>query len=149
MAKDSVLAESASTWMQVVFGGLGLSVAIVGAVIAYFAWVQPHSSSDGEPSGAKPAGPAAALSGSATADGAVKAVPLGNVEASIGGALADRSCVPTPMRGKVTDIRGSATKAPRHESAGRRYPVDTSKPNSDLPEWVSGGRGSAMITSRY
>ena len=46
MAKESAVAETASTWMQVVFGGLGLSVAIVGAIIAYFAWVQPHSPND-------------------------------------------------------------------------------------------------------
>ena len=29
--------------MQVIFGGIGVVVAIVAAVIAYFAWVQPHS----------------------------------------------------------------------------------------------------------
>jgi hypothetical protein len=63
MAKESALAESASTWMQVVFGGLGLSVAIVGLVIAYFAWVQPHSSDDGRTGGDKPA--AAALGSTA------------------------------------------------------------------------------------
>jgi hypothetical protein len=37
------LAESASTWMQVVFGGIAVILAVVGLVIAYFAWVQPHS----------------------------------------------------------------------------------------------------------
>jgi hypothetical protein len=46
MAKDSAVAESASTWMQVVFGGLGLAVATVGLIIAYFAWIQPHSPED-------------------------------------------------------------------------------------------------------
>jgi hypothetical protein len=56
--KDRTLAESASTWMQVVFGGLGVSVAIVALVIAYVAWVQPHSS-DGDGDRADPAGPVA------------------------------------------------------------------------------------------
>jgi hypothetical protein len=36
-------ASDAATWMQVVFGGIGVTVAIVAAVLAYFAWVQPHS----------------------------------------------------------------------------------------------------------
>ena len=40
------LAESASTWMQVVFGGLSVAIAIVALVIAYFAWVEPHSPDD-------------------------------------------------------------------------------------------------------
>jgi hypothetical protein len=94
MAKESsgaALAGSASTWMQVVFGGLGLSVAIVGAVIAYFAWVQPHSSGDGEPGGDKPAAvvgmtaPAAVASRPGATAAAPKAIPLGSLEASTGG----------------------------------------------------------------
>ncbi|MEU8230536.1 hypothetical protein AB0C12_13160 [Actinoplanes sp. NPDC048967] len=42
-SESKSLAESASTWMQVVFGGLGVAIALVALVIAYFAWVQPHS----------------------------------------------------------------------------------------------------------
>jgi hypothetical protein len=107
MAKESALAESASTWMQVVFGGLGLSVAIVGLVIAYFAWVQPHSSDDGRTGGDKPAAAALgstaapalpattaavpattaavpATTGATPAAGS-KAVPLGRLEATTGG----------------------------------------------------------------
>jgi hypothetical protein len=77
MAKDSAVAGTASTWMQVVFGGLGLSVAIVGAVIAYFAWVQPHSSNDdnGPP---RPAG-------RTTAPPASQLVALASLTASTGG----------------------------------------------------------------
>ncbi len=84
MSKDSAVAQSASTWMQVVFGGLGLSVAIVGAVIAYFAWVQPHSSTDDQPAaiGATTAVP----SSSATRPVVVsKQIPLGSLEATTGG----------------------------------------------------------------
>jgi hypothetical protein len=43
------VAESASTWMQVVFGGISVSVAIAGLVIAYFAWVRPHSPAGDDP----------------------------------------------------------------------------------------------------
>jgi hypothetical protein len=115
MAKESAVADSASTWMQVVFGGLGLSVAIVGVVIAYFAWVQPHSPGDDDkaaadgpsaatpsvaapssanpssanPSSANPssANPsAAAPSASAGANPAVtRQVPLGRLTAATGG----------------------------------------------------------------
>jgi hypothetical protein len=42
-SERNALVESASTWMQVVFGGVGVTVAIVALVIGYFAWVQPHS----------------------------------------------------------------------------------------------------------
>ena len=42
-SQGKTLADQASSWMQVMFGGLGVSVAIVAAVIAYFAWVQPQS----------------------------------------------------------------------------------------------------------
>lgn len=88
MAKDSAVAESASTWMQVVFGGLGLSVAIVGAVIAYFAWVQPHSPADDKgSSGPATAGPAVPTTTTATATAALpsRQVPLGGLAASTGG----------------------------------------------------------------
>src|SRR4051812_35055693 len=99
MAKESALAESASTWMQVVFGGLGLSVAIVGVVLAYFAWVQPHSPGDDGPkpadaapgSATRAAGSATRAPGSATAapgaspTAAPRVVPLGSLAASTGG----------------------------------------------------------------
>ncbi|BAL91176.1 hypothetical protein AMIS_59560 [Actinoplanes missouriensis 431] len=45
---DASVAASASTWMQVVFGGISTSVAIAALVIAYFAWIRPHSP-DGPP----------------------------------------------------------------------------------------------------
>lgn len=48
-SNDKSLMDSASTWMQVVFGGLGVCVAIVALVIAYFAWVQPHSPDTPDP----------------------------------------------------------------------------------------------------
>jgi len=88
MAKESALAESASTWMQVVFGGLGLSVAIVGLIIAYFAWVQPHSSADDDkvassvPAGGT--GTTAARSGP-TAPAGAKQVALRGLAATTGG----------------------------------------------------------------
>jgi hypothetical protein len=86
MAKESALAESASTWMQVVFGGLGLSVAIVGLVIAYFAWVQPHSSADDNAAVDKAAAVATTTSATgATPATTAKTVPLGSLEASTGG----------------------------------------------------------------
>jgi hypothetical protein len=55
-SESKSLAESASTWMQVVFGGLGVAIALVALVIAYFAWVQPHSPADDNK--AEPAPPA-------------------------------------------------------------------------------------------
>lgn len=42
------LADRASSWMQVVFSGLGVTIAMVAAVIAYFAWVQPQAAGDGD-----------------------------------------------------------------------------------------------------
>ncbi|MEU8242274.1 NPCBM/NEW2 domain-containing protein [Actinoplanes missouriensis] len=45
---DASVAASASTWMQVVFGGISTSVAIAALVIAYLAWIRPHSP-DGPP----------------------------------------------------------------------------------------------------
>jgi hypothetical protein len=81
MAKDSAVAGTASTWMQVVFGGLGLSVAIVGAVIAYFAWVQPHSSNDDNP----PPGPAGTTAARTTGPPASQRVALATLTASTGG----------------------------------------------------------------
>lgn len=90
MAKDSAVAESASTWMQVVFGGLGLSVAVVGAVIAYLAWVQPHSPADDNNGGSRPATAGPAVSVTTTAATATTAppprqVPLGGLTATTGG----------------------------------------------------------------
>ena len=99
MAKESALAESASTWMQVVFGGLGLSVAIVGAIIAYFAWVQPHSSADepaaisgtaAAPNGTGPNGTGPNGAGPANSSVAAPVAPsrqiaLGSLEATTGG----------------------------------------------------------------
>jgi hypothetical protein len=59
-SKDKTLAESASPWMQVVFGGLGVCIAIVALVIAYFAWVQPQSPNNNDEDPADPPpGPAA------------------------------------------------------------------------------------------
>jgi hypothetical protein len=85
MAKDSAVAESASTWMQVVFGGLGLAVAIVGLVIAYFAWVQPHSSADDTRTVVD--GPATTTGATTAASRApaVKQVPLSGLAATTGG----------------------------------------------------------------
>jgi hypothetical protein len=59
--RGKTLAESASTWLQVVFAGLGVTIALVAAVIAYFAWVQPHSP-DGDEVAAPP-DPAATATG--------------------------------------------------------------------------------------
>jgi hypothetical protein len=89
VVKESAVAESASTWMQVVFGGAGLSVAIVGLVIAYFAWVQPHSAGD-DPGDDKPAAaPGAATSAAKTTTSATtappKQVPLSSLAATTGG----------------------------------------------------------------
>ncbi|MEV6301923.1 NPCBM/NEW2 domain-containing protein [Actinoplanes sp. NPDC051861] len=36
-------ANTVATWIQVILGGLGVSVAIAALVIAYFAWIRPHS----------------------------------------------------------------------------------------------------------
>jgi hypothetical protein len=85
MAKDSAVAESASTWMQVVFGGLGLAVAIVGLVIAYFAWVQPHSSADDTRTVADGPATTTGATTSATRAPVVKQVPLGSLSATTGG----------------------------------------------------------------
>ncbi len=40
---DGKVAAAVSTWIQVVFGGLGVAIAIVALVIAYYAWVRPHA----------------------------------------------------------------------------------------------------------
>jgi hypothetical protein len=83
MAKESAVAETASTWMQVVFGGLGLSVAIVGAIIAYFAWVQPHSPND-DNAAPEPGGTTTSTTRPTEAANA-KQVALGGLTASTGG----------------------------------------------------------------
>lgn len=86
------LAESASTWMQVVFGGLGVAIALVALVIAYFAWVQPHSpDSDDNKSDPMPsvaAGTARSVTGTPppAASATVNGVPLGQLTPSIGAA---------------------------------------------------------------
>jgi hypothetical protein len=85
MAKDSAVAESASTWMQVVFGGLGLVVAIVGLVIAYFAWVQPHSSADDTRTVVDGPATTTGATNAATRAPAVKQVPLSGLVATTGG----------------------------------------------------------------
>jgi hypothetical protein len=65
--------------MQVVFGGLGLTVAIVALVITYFAWIHPQSSNDsggvtpGPPTATIPAGITATPDGTATTAGGVPA----------------------------------------------------------------------------
>jgi hypothetical protein len=81
-SNDKTLAESASTWMQVVFGGLGVCIAIVALVIAYFAWVQPHSP-DGDSGPAGPA-PAATSKPVTREDASGTAVALGGLTPSIG-----------------------------------------------------------------
>jgi hypothetical protein len=88
MAKDSAVAESASTWMQVVFGGLGLAVAIVGLIIAYFAWIQPHSPEDDHQAvrpGPAPARTTAARTTSAGPTSATRPVALSSLTATTGG----------------------------------------------------------------
>ncbi|GIE93541.1 hypothetical protein [Paractinoplanes rishiriensis] len=43
--------QAASTWLQVAFGGMSVTIALVAAVIAYFAWVQPHEPGAGAAAG--------------------------------------------------------------------------------------------------
>ncbi len=43
---DGKVAAAVSTWIQVVFGGLGVAIAVVALVIAYYAWVRPHAPAD-------------------------------------------------------------------------------------------------------
>ncbi|WP_433825876.1 NPCBM/NEW2 domain-containing protein [Actinoplanes sp. CA-015351] len=97
------VAESASTWMQVVFGGISLSVAIAGLVIAYFAWVQPNSpddAADTDDPGARPVTPPAATSPVVTTSPATapdptttpgQIVALAGLDAEIGGSNVQQS----------------------------------------------------------
>jgi hypothetical protein len=89
MAKDSAVAESASAWMQAAFGGLGLAVAIVGLIVAYFAWIQPHSPEDDKqtvPSGPTSAGTTSASPlASAGPTSAARPVALSSLTATTGG----------------------------------------------------------------
>jgi hypothetical protein len=66
--------------MQVVFGGIAVTIGIVALVIAYFAWVQPHS-----PDGT--AAPPPAGTSTTTANGTTATVPPATVAAA-GTALA-------------------------------------------------------------
>jgi hypothetical protein len=97
------LADSASTWMQVVFGGLGVSIAIVAVVIAYFAWVQPHSPDGGDganpPDVAKP-GPGATTTGvpPPTAPATADVVALGELTPTVGAGNLRRSGADLVMR---------------------------------------------------
>jgi hypothetical protein len=79
-SEGKTLADVASTWMQVVFGALGVGIAIVGLVIAYFAWIQPHS-----PDGGNQAGPPV----SATTTGTAPASPANRISGKIQVALAE------------------------------------------------------------
>ena len=72
------LAESASTWMQVVFGGLSVAIAIVALVIAYFAWVKPHSPDDD--AGRTERAPAAATTTTGTTATSTVATPQPTVD---------------------------------------------------------------------
>ncbi|RAK25993.1 NPCBM/NEW2 domain-containing protein [Actinoplanes lutulentus] len=94
------MADTASTWMQVVFGGISLSVAIAGLVIAYFAWVQPNSPADTADPGARPVTPPAATSPVAATSPATapepattanEVVALAGLDAEIGGSTVQRS----------------------------------------------------------
>ncbi|WP_212986277.1 hypothetical protein [Actinoplanes auranticolor] len=73
-------AEAASAWMQVVFGGMGVTIALVALVIAYFAWVQPHSPVGESKAGPAPPAPAARTATTtgppAAVDPAVTAAPV-------------------------------------------------------------------------
>jgi hypothetical protein len=86
-SESKSLAESASTWMQVVFGGLGVAIALVALVIAYFAWVQPHSPA-ADDNKAEPAPPApvtkAATPETAGPTSAGAAVPLVRLTPTVG-----------------------------------------------------------------
>lgn len=100
-SKGRSAADAASTWMQVVFGGLGVSVALVALVIAYFAWVQPHSPDDGgraaPPVPATAAGPATTAAGPATT--AATAAPPGTAATAATVALGDLT--PTVGAGNI------------------------------------------------
>lgn len=44
-------------FLQVVAGGIGGAIGLVGVVIAYLAWTHPHNASDGSPTGAQATAP--------------------------------------------------------------------------------------------
>jgi hypothetical protein len=88
--------DSASTWMQVVFGGLSVTIAIVALVIGYFAWLEPHSPDDNTGQATN-----ATAATSSTGAGKVPApveptvdgrrVPLADLTPSVGGSNLRRS----------------------------------------------------------
>ncbi len=76
------MATDVSTWVQVIFAGMGVAIALVALIIAYFAWIRPHAPQDDPdraapvPAPSGPAAPSLASSGPA-APGSASSGPVG------------------------------------------------------------------------
>ncbi|GAA0582315.1 hypothetical protein GCM10010172_79270 [Paractinoplanes ferrugineus] len=103
------VAADAATWMQVVFGGAGVAIALVAAVFAYFAWVQPHAPDEPTPG------------------------PVGTT-----GAVATTGSAPTATTGPATTgpattrpaVTGPATTGATQATGGRQVPLGRLAPSA-------------------
>jgi hypothetical protein len=131
-SESKSLVAAASTWMQVVFGGLSVTIAIAGLVIAYFAWVKPHSPDEnaGHSEKGRPTAPAAGVTANDVAPTPPptpdrRTVALADQVPTVGGSNVRRSGSDLTMAcasGETTDRQ----RAVEYDLAGR-YVAMTAK----------------------